>query len=650
MLSTAEAISGALPRAASSRRASAPGRSRRELARALVGAVAKDGEADVKTVREYLETVAKASRWPVEGVRQGGKAALRRRERRRLVPALPVRHHSPRAIVCAAAFLEQCSRQGAIEARATPARSSTCWSTRRRRRRWPSSPTAPTACPPPPSGPSPPTRRSTWRCAGRASTAMRHASSTSPRRRCWRAPRATPRPSPKSRRGPAAFSVERHRRIRPTSAAFDELWEARFEAPAHCTAASRGLWRAGGDGCAHDGSTRGDEEPRRGSARGHRARAREGTPATRSRRLRRRRTGGHRRRATSTRPRPRCTATRCDHLTVIPYTFRASPSSWGTAPATARRSTTSAPSTPAATTSAPPWRCWWTSPTTCACAASRCRWPTPSRPTGWRACSPTCAARAARASTRCARRPSPPCAAASRPTSTASSGRRWWARAWAGWPRASARTPCRRSSGPRSPLQAPGDRRDGGRLPQLSDGTQLEAAPSCTAPRPRRAVRGPGRALKAKGDPEPGGFCGAGAVRESWQVQWTPSTEVALWSDRARRVLPGGGRASARGAPLRAQDGRRRRRCWSTPAGGAGGAPRRPGAWPPATRWPRTTTTCRRWRGPAARSAAWRRTGPVASRSAPTTACWCPCCRRRSRAPPCACPTRRGAATTTRRR
>ncbi|MEJ7731703.1 MAG: DUF5682 family protein [Polyangiaceae bacterium] len=64
---------------------------------------------------------------------------------------------------------------------------------------------------------------------------------------------------------------------------------------------------------------------------------------------------------------------------------------------------------------------------------------------------------------------------------------------------------------------------------KLADTTQLEASTFLHRLRvldvPYAGLVG---ARKARGDPEPGGFAALARVRESWQVQWTPSTEVAL--------------------------------------------------------------------------------------------------------------------------
>lgn len=77
VLSTAEAISVLFQSGILSQSFGSGKVGPEELARALVGAVAKDGEAELKTVREYLETVAKGRDGVWKEFGKAAKAALR---------------------------------------------------------------------------------------------------------------------------------------------------------------------------------------------------------------------------------------------------------------------------------------------------------------------------------------------------------------------------------------------------------------------------------------------------------------------------------------------------------------------------------------------------------------------------------------------
>ena len=383
-----------------------------------VGAIAKESGDDVKAVREYCETVAKGRARALEGV-------LRRRQRRSSRPDGSSRGSSnactssrcattrraPSAVL--RAFLDEGARRWCwSRGRATRRRSSTCSSSGARaagrdprlshrrharlvavavRRVFAGVRRAEVGARARRAGgvhrhphrqraaPSTASRRGTTirrsqRGRGRArAPAGRRAPSRRSRGERRRAERPARRPRRRAR-GRAAFAPSRSsgrrrsRRPRTTPATFrarcspTPTWCARDERPRRCTARATRSWRGRSSTRIAPGVA--PERSRWSSARRTRPRSRRATSTSRSKRAAG--AGAVRRRRSS------------------PSAFRASPSSSATAPATARRSTTSAPTTPAATSGAPRSRCWSSSPSTCACAASWPRSPTPSRPIGWR--------------------------------------------------------------------------------------------------------------------------------------------------------------------------------------------------------------------------------------------------------------------------
>ena len=194
--------------------------------------------------------------------------------------------------------------------------------------------------------------------------------------------------------------------------------------------------------------------------------------------------------------------------------------------------------------------------------------------------------------------------------------------------RGSARTRCRRSSGARSSARAAAARPTSPRTFTLklerpgAGRDQRVPAPAARRGRPVRELRrhagGRGARAARRAARRPAASTRSPRVREAWEAQWTPSTDVALVetivlgdtlvqvaSARARRAARAGDRATGEAADVlleavvaaRAADRARRR---SRRASGS----------------PRATTTCPRSRAPRARSRGSSATAPSRARSA----------------------------------